>query len=402
MIRGMVDGSVPPYQMSAFAMAVYFQGMTPQETADLTVAMLNSGKRLPKVGDFPRVDKHSTGGLGDKVSLILAPLLACFEVHVPMLSGRGLGITGGTLDKLEAFEGFRCDLSESEISASLSKNRCVITGTTPDIAPADRILYGLRDVTGTVPSIPLITASILSKKLAESLDALVLDIKFGSGAFMKSKEAANMLADSLTATCQTLGLATTGLLSSMEQPLGEMVGNACEVNEALEVLRGEGPNDTRELTLRLASELLSAAGQFDSTADARPACQQALDDGRAYERLAAMVIQQGGKFSESLPLATSTIIECPSDGWLQSVDGEQLGNFVIQLGGGRKIAGDSIDPTVGVQVHCKIGHRLEAGQPLATIFADSLSESLAIQVRDTFHISPDPSPAIPLIFALGS
>jgi pyrimidine-nucleoside phosphorylase len=401
MIRGMVDGSVATYQMSAFAMAVFFQGMTPQETADLTIAMLRSGTQLPKLGSLPRVDKHSTGGLGDKVSLILAPLLACFEVHVPMLSGRGLGITGGTLDKLEAFEGFRCDLSESQISQCLLKNRCVITGTTPEIAPADRILYGLRDVTATVPSVPLITASILSKKLAESLDALVLDVKFGSGAFMKSAADAKQLANSLTSTCATLGLAATSLLSSMEQPLGEMVGNACEVNEALEVLRGQGPNDTRQLTLRLAADLLYAAALFESPAKAQVACQHALDGGQAYERFAAMVIQQGGKFTESLPLAPATIIESPASGWLHSVDGEQVGSLIIRLGGGRKVASETIDPTVGVQVHSKVGQRVEAGEPLATIFKDSLSETLASKIRNAFHVSPEPSPSIPLILPAG-
>ena len=249
LVQGVTDGSLPDYQISAWLMAALCRGLSTSETAVLTQAMLDSGRRLPRCSDRPRVDKHSTGGLGDKTSLILAPLLACFELDVPMLSGRGLGITGGTLDKLEAYEGFRCDLQVDEISRQLQRVGCVITGTTADVAPADRRLYALRDVTGTVPSVGLITGSIMSKKLAETLDALVIDVKWGSGAFMRSLDGARQLESSLLHTGQRMGVATATLLTDMNQPLGRMVGNACEVNESLEVLRGAGPADLVELTL---------------------------------------------------------------------------------------------------------------------------------------------------------
>ena len=275
MIDGMLDGSIPDYQLSAWAMAILCRGMNAAETATLTRCMLDSGNRLQRAGDQPRVDKHSTGGLGDKVSLILAPLLACHDVDVPMLSGRGLGITGGTLDKLESYAGYRCDLTERDIERQLSEIGCVITGTTPEITPADRQLYSLRDVTGTVPSIPLITSSILSKKLAENLDALVLDVKFGSGAFMASQQLATKLAMSLQATGSELNLKASAVLSDMNQPLGRMVGNACEANEAVEVLKGQGPADVRLLTLRLSAELLAATGQAN---DVNGAIQQPRED----------------------------------------------------------------------------------------------------------------------------
>ncbi|MCA9132511.1 MAG: thymidine phosphorylase, partial [Planctomycetales bacterium] len=252
MVRGLTDASIPNYQIAAWAMAIQCRGMTVAETAALTAAMLDSGERLRREGQRPRVDKHSTGGLGDKVSLILAPLLACFDVDVPMLSGRGLGITGGTLDKLEAFSGYRCDLSQPEINRQLESIGCVITGTTPEIAPADRELYRLRDVTATVPSIPLITSSIMSKKLAESLDALVLDVKVGSAAFMRTLPQARALARSLVATGKRMKVRTQAFISDMNQPLGCMVGNACEANEAIAVLRDEGPSEVRELTVSLA------------------------------------------------------------------------------------------------------------------------------------------------------
>ncbi|HQX54102.1 MAG TPA: thymidine phosphorylase, partial [Planctomycetaceae bacterium] len=253
-VQGFADGSIPDYQMAAMAMAIYLNGMTPRETATLTFAMLSSGTRLvwPKDGRS-RVDKHSTGGIGDKTSLILAPLLAECGLQIPMLSGRGLGATGGTLDKLEAIPGYRTDLALAEITQLTQSVGCVITGASAELAPADRKLYALRDVTATVPSIPLITASIMSKKLAESLDALVLDVKFGSGAFMKTREQATELAHSLVSTGQRMGVHTTALLTDMNQPLGRMCGNAVEVLESIDVLQGGGPDDVRQLTIELCA-----------------------------------------------------------------------------------------------------------------------------------------------------
>ncbi|MFN9915822.1 MAG: thymidine phosphorylase, partial [Pirellulaceae bacterium] len=241
--------------------AVYLRGMEPSEIVHLTEAMIATGDRLRPIAGTSRVDKHSTGGLGDKVSLILAPLLACAGLHVPMISGRGLGITGGTLDKLEAIPGFRTNLSDAEIERQLQSVGCVITGASQRLVPADKKLYALRDVTATVPSIPLITASILSKKAAESLNALILDVKFGSAAFMQSEAEARALADSLVNTGRQLGISTSALLTDMTQPLGRMVGNANEVHESLEILRGGGPEDARRLTLELSARLLVQAGQ---------------------------------------------------------------------------------------------------------------------------------------------
>lgn len=371
MIDGMLDGSVPDYQISAWAMAILCRGMSPAEVNALTECMLDSGKRLRRVSERPRVDKHSTGGLGDKVSLILAPLLACFELDVPMLSGRGLGITGGTLDKLEAYPGFRCDLTNDEIEAQLNQIGCVITGTTPEITPADRYLYGLRDVTGTVPSIALITASILSKKLAESLDALVLDVKVGSGAFMKTIEEARSLAGSLASTSESMGLSTRAVLSDMNQPLGAMVGNACEANESVETLRGEGPADVRQLTLRLAGELLVQTGRSSTLASAEDALADVLDQGTAFDKFVRMVEAQAGQFHERLPVAKAYSCTAKSGGWIAAIDGNLIGQAVIALGGGRRLMGEKIDPAVGIEMRCRVGDQVDQAQELATVFSRS-------------------------------
>jgi thymidine phosphorylase len=294
-IQGFATGTIPDYQMSAMAMAIYLNGMTPREIATLTSEMLRSGTQLawPKDG-IARVDKHSTGGIGDKTSLILAPLLAECGLQNPMLSGRGLGATGGTLDKLEAIPGFRTNLSLDEITRLTQSVGCVITGASAELAPADRKLYALRDVTATVPSIPLITGSIMSKKLAESLDALVLDVKFGSGAFMKTREQATLLAHSLVNTGERMGVRTTALLTDMNQPLGRMCGNAVEVLESIDVLKGGGPADVRRLTLELCADLLVSTGVEKTLQDAVKRCAGLLDDGSAFERYCRMVRAQGG------------------------------------------------------------------------------------------------------------
>ena len=372
MIAGMLGGTIPDYQISAWLMAVLCRGFTRRETTKLTQCMLASGAVLPRVSDRPRVDKHSTGGLGDKVSLILTPILAACGVEVPMLSGRGLGITGGTLDKLESYKGFRTNLTEAEIGDVLSEVGCVITGASPGIAPADKKLYALRDVTGTVPSVALITASILSKKLAESLDALVLDVKFGSGTFMKQLENARELAESLKTTAENAGLPTQVTLSSMEQPLGQMIGNACECNESVAVLKGEGPNDVRELSLHFAAALLTATGISASAREAKDLARNSIDSGRALETFQHMVAAQGGNFCDRLSLArTHPVIWQDAPGFVTAVNGELIGNAVISLGGGRQKVGQAIDHRVGIRLQARIGDELVPGSKVAEVFTDS-------------------------------
>ena len=369
-IGAYVRGEIGEEQMAAWAMAVYLNGMAPDETAALTEAMWHSGTTLEwPTGSGPYVDKHSTGGIGDKISLILAPLLACCDVRVPMLSGRGLGPTGGTLDKLESIPGFRTDLSLEELQQVVASCGCVITGTTPEIAPADRKLYALRDVTATVASIPLITASIMSKKLSEGLDALVLDVKFGSGAFMKTRDEAQALAESLVATGERVGVGCRAILSDMNQPLGRMVGNACEVDESLEVLEGGGPSDVRELTLELGAELLEAAQVAPSREAARVRLEAALDTGAAREKFSHMVAVQGGSLNAPRPRAPVTELEAPRSGVVRAIDAEALGYAVIALGGGRRRLGEPIDHSVGLEYLVRIGDRVEAGQPWIRMFA---------------------------------
>ncbi len=388
-----VDGNVADYQMSAMAMAICIRGMTTNETVTLTQSMLRSGASLRWDSALPlRVDKHSTGGLGDKTSLILAPLLACFDLPVPMISGRGLGITGGTLDKLESIPGFRTQLSLEEAQRQVSRCGCVITGATSDLAPADRKLYALRDVTGTVESIPLITASILSKKLAESLTHLVIDVKFGSAAFMKTLEDARRLADSLVHVATQMEVATTAVLSDMNQPLGRMVGNAIEVHESVDVLQGKGPPDVRRLVEVLAAELLVATGRAASRADAIQQIGTCLESGRAFERFETMVSEQGGQLPAVAP--------APSSEWLADRSGqlvglrcELLGQAVIEMGGGRKRLGDVIDPTVGLEMLVRLGDSVEAGQPVVRLFAPKhLRELAERRVRSALIFEAD-SPA---------
>lgn len=399
-VRGITDGSIPDYQISAWAMAVLCRGITPAETAALTAAMLGSGDKLPRCSDRPRVDKHSTGGLGDKTSLILAPLLACFDLDVPMLSGRGLGITGGTLDKLEAYPGYRCDLTTEEINRQLNQIGCVITGTTATVAPADRKLYALRDASATVPSLALITASIMSKKLAESLDALVLDVKWGSGAFMQTLDEAKQLEASLVTTGQRVDVATSSLLTDMNQPLGRMVGNACEVNESMEVLEGGGPADVVELTVELCVPLLIATGRAADASQARAKLSEAIRDGRALKVYQKMIEAQGGKFSERLPLAAPHDALAPRSGYVARFDGQNLGHCVVAMGGGRRQQMDAIDHRVGLEMLLKIGDRIEAGQPLIRFFYDAVGtqiDEVSRQILAAISIADAPPPPLSLI-----
>lgn len=414
-VGGFARGEIPDYQMAALAMAIYLRGMTVEETAALTGAMLASGQRLdrpeechrgrlrpPQRGGalqrVSRVDKHSTGGIGDKTSLILAPLLASCGLAVPMISGRGLGATGGTLDKLEAIPGFRTNLSLVEIDEIVERVGCVITGASEEIAPADKKLYALRDVTATVPSIPLITASIMSKKLAESLDALVLDVKFGSGAFMKSLDDARQLARSLVDTGRRMGVKTTALVTDMNQPLGRMAGNLVEVHEALAALEGRGPADLWQCTRELGAELLLLTDRAATRQSGRTILDTEIASGRAAAKFREMVAAQGGRLDQLPGIGPSYEIAAQGGGYVRTVDTEQLGVTIIELGGGRKVMTDPIDHAVGLEMLVKIGDRVEAGQPLVRVFA---SEEKAEQVRGmiatAISLSDEPAPPPALI-----
>ena len=369
-IDGFTRGEIPDYQMAALAMAIAIRGMDEAETTALTEAMLHSGDVLNwPAGGLAKVDKHSSGGVGDKVSLILAPLLACCGVQVPMISGRGLGATGGTIDKLESVPGYRTDLSLRELMDAIDRVGCVITGATPEIAPADRKLYALRDVTGTVPSVPLITASIMSKKLAESLDALVLDVKWGSGAFMKTQQQARELAHSLENTGRRMGVATAAQLHDMNQPLGRKIGNALEVEESLAALRGECPDDLLEVTLSLGCSALLLAGQAADPSTARDQLQGALQSGRALEKFEQMVRAQGGTLQQPLEIVPAKPLCADDSGTIARMDTEQIGYAVIDLGGGRRKQGEAIDHAVGLEMLVRIGDQVQRGQPIVMVHA---------------------------------
>jgi len=376
LISGFMDGTVADYQMSAFAMAVYFQGLDFDETVAMTLAMRDSGKVVDLDSiQIPKVDKHSTGGVGDKVSICLAPIAAACGVAVPMMSGRGLGHTGGTLDKLEAIPGFRVDLSIPEFRAQIRKLGCALIGQTDALAPADKRLYALRDVTGTVESIPLITSSILSKKLAEGIDALVLDVKVGRGAFMRTQSAARELARSLVRVGRLAGKRVSAVLTDMNSPIGYTVGNALETAEALEILHGGGPDDLRDLTYALVAEMLRMAGISRTETDAMRRIHQVVADGTALERMRRIVEAQGGDPAfvdepSELPLARHrSTIAAPIEGYITGIDPLELGHASMGLGAGRLRAEDSVDPGAGIRLHAQIGDRVSSGDQLATLYA---------------------------------
>jgi pyrimidine-nucleoside phosphorylase len=398
LIGGYMDGEVADYQMSAFTMAVCLRGMSAAETTSLTLHMLHSGTTLAWEDGPPTVDKHSSGGVGDKTSLVLAPLLACCGVRVPKISGRGLGPTGGTLDKLESIPGYRTDLSIKEIRLQTDSLGCVITGATDDLVPADRRLYALRDVTATVDCLPLIAASIMSKKLAEGLDALVLDVKFGSGAFMKSRAEGEALARAMVDIGNHLGVATTALLSDMNQPLGRMIGNAVEVDEALAVLAGEGPADVRELVLQLAGEVLLSAGVVGDHSDGRELAAAQLASSAAAEKFADMVGAQGGDLDRKRTIAPRNEVAAARDGVVTAIDAEQLGYAAIELGGGRRRKSDAIDHSVGLEMLVRIGDPVESGRPLLNVFAPpERARQMRSQVLAAVTISEESCEPPPLI-----
>lgn len=402
LIRGFCDSTVADYQMSALAMAICLRGMTARETATLTRAMLESGARLPReVSDTrgrPRVDKHSTGGLGDKVSLVLAPLLAACGVDVPMISGRGLGLSGGTLDKLESIPGFRTDLTVGESSRILESVGAFIASASESIAPADRRLYALRDVTGTVESTALITASILSKKLAANLDALVMDVKVGQGAFMKNISDAVQLAESLVNVGAGAGLPTSVLITDMDQPLGQAVGNAVEVNESVEVLCGQGPPEVRELTVQLAANVLLQTKVCDQRDHAITRLETVLDSGAAHETFEKMVHEQGGRWDHPLPMADEHVITAPSDGFIADIDCDLIGETVVAIGGGRRRVGDAVDHSVGIRVHGRVGDAVGKGQPILTLHCHGRQKTEYLgRLSKAIRLSADDRDANPLI-----
>lgn len=380
LVSGYADEKVPDYQMSAFAMAVFFQGMTPGETANFTRCMIDSGERMKWPGAKPSVDKHSTGGIGDKVSIPLAPLLACCGVEVPMISGRGLGATGGTLDKLESIKGYRCEISNDEFRSIVNWNGCSIASASSTLAPADKRLYALRDVTATVPSIPLITASILSKKVAEGIDALVLDVKWGSGAFMKTLPQARELAQSLVRVGNEMGVKTSAVITDMNQPLGIMIGNAVEVDESVDILMGKGPEDVTELTLELGSRLLVAAGVQTDNESARTQLEHRITTGEAMVKLEEMVKSHGGDLNQKRQIGYSHVVESNESGYLSRVNAERLGLAVIEMGGGRKQIGDQLDHSTGIEFLVRIGDKIEKGQPIANVFCDSKASQYAVEL----------------------
>jgi pyrimidine-nucleoside phosphorylase len=386
LVNAYTRGELPDYQVAAWLMSVVLRGMTREETAALTHTMLHSGEVLD-LSALPgrKVDKHSTGGVGDKTSLVLAPLVAAGGVYVPMISGRGLGHTGGTLDKLESIPGFRVNLSVPEFRRVLEVCGCSMIGQTEQIAPADRKLYALRDVTGTVESPYLICASIMSKKLAEGTDALVLDVKTGSGAFMKKWEDAVFLAELMVETGERMGKQMVALITNMDQPLGRMVGNALEVRESIEVLRGGGPQDLRELCLELAAWMFQLGGASKTVPEGRKLAEELIRSGKAFAKFVQMVELQGGDVSTihdptRLPRTRRRVdVLSPQTGYVAAIQCEQVGTACVILGGGRERKEDTVDPAVGIVVHKKIGDAVSAREPLATIHCHS--EELAAPAK---------------------
>ncbi|HYV36151.1 MAG TPA: thymidine phosphorylase, partial [Gemmataceae bacterium] len=405
-IHGVTTQTWPDYQISALLMAIVLNGMKAEETANLTRAMVYSGQKLD-LSDLPgvKVDKHSTGGVGDKLSLILAPLAAACGVTVPMMSGRGLGHTGGTLDKLESIPGFRVGLSLPEFRAALEKVGCALIGQTGEIAPADKILYALRDVTATVESIPLITASIMSKKIAEGIDALVLDVKCGRGAFMKNRTDARKLAESLVATGNANGVRTQALITAMESPLGRAVGNALEVIESLETLKGRGPSDVEALSVALAARMVLVGGRAKSLGEAETKVAEALRSGQGLEKFRQIIAHQGGHPEvvddySRLPIASKrALVRSDSSGYVGSLNAELLGRATMVLGAGRDRVEDAVDHSVGAILVKKVGDVVQEGEMLVELHynaAWALDAAMAL-AQQAFVVEEVPPPHYPQI-----
>ncbi|WP_188206071.1 pyrimidine-nucleoside phosphorylase [Alkalibacillus aidingensis] len=377
-IDGYTDGSIPEYQASALAMAIYFNGMTEDERATLTMAMVESGDTidLSPINGI-KVDKHSTGGVGDTTTLVLAPLVAAVGVPVAKMSGRGLGHTGGTIDKLEAVPGFHVEIDNDEFIRLVNENKISVIGQSGNLTPADKKLYGLRDVTATVNSIPLIASSIMSKKIAAGADAIVLDVKTGAGAFMKSEEESVELAKAMVSIGNNVGRNTMAVISDMSQPLGRAIGNALEVKEAIDTLRGEGPDDLTELSLTLASQMVVLGGKADTLDEARNMLQEVIENGKALETLKTFLSSQGGDASvvdqtERLPQAKYKIeLPAKQSGYVSDMVADELGNAAMQLGAGRQTKDSVIDLAVGLFLNKKVGDYVEEGESLLTIYSNN-------------------------------
>jgi pyrimidine-nucleoside phosphorylase/thymidine phosphorylase len=400
LVRAYTDGEIADYQVSAWLMAVILRGLTRSETSALTDAMLHSGDVL-NLSELPakKVDKHSTGGVGDKTSLVLAPLVAAGGLVVPMISGRGLGHTGGTLDKLEAIPGFSVNLTVPEFRRVLKECGCAMIGQTSEIAPADRKLYALRDVTATVESPYLICASIMSKKLAEGIDALVLDVKTGSGAFMKKEEDAVFLAELMVETGERMGKSVVALITNMDQPLGTHVGNSLEVIEVLEVLRGRGPGDLKELCIELAGWMFHLGGAAATVAQGKLEAERVIASGQALQKFRQMVSLQGGNIGSlddpgKLPRAKYfREVVSPRGGFIAAMNCEAIGTACVVLGGGREQKEDAVDSAVGIVLHRKTGDQVRAGEPLCTIHSNSEARTArAVNLLlDSFQIADAPA-----------
>ena len=399
LIENYTSGQIPDYQMAAFLMAVYFKGMKVEETAELTRCMLHSGVTvdLSSVPGF-KVDKHSTGGVGDKTSLILGPLVASLGIPVPMISGRGLGHTGGTLDKLESIPGFNINLSLIDFVEKVRAHQICFIGQTKEICPADKKMYALRDVTATVESLPLISASIMSKKLAEGVDGLVLDVKFGTGAFMKSKEDAKALAMSLISIAKTYNKKVVGLLTNMDQPLGRFAGNSLEVQECISILKGEKYfnangidlyEDTRELSLWLSAHMIYLSGAASSEKDAYEKCQKALSSGKAYKKFLEMCQAQGGNPDKIQTASEQKILTASSAGFISGFETENIGLGGILLRAGREKITDVLDLTSGIEFHVKIGDAVKVGDPIFTVYGNEKNrlEKAADWLKNQYTIS---------------
>jgi len=398
LIEGLTRGDVPDYQLAAWLMAVYLNGMTPGETADLTRAMVASGQHLDLslVGRFVG-DKHSTGGVGDKTTLVLAPLVVAAGVPIAKMSGRGLGYSGGTLDKLESIKGFRSELSTEQFIEGVRSVGLVVASQSPDLAPADGKLYALRDVTGTVESLPLIASSIMSKKIAAGANGVVLDVKVGSGAFMKNENDARALAVAMRDIGETVGLKVRAVLSGMEQPLGWAVGNTLEVEEAVETLLGQGPQDLLDVVYVIGANLLEMAGRVSSIDEGKSLLQATLESGAGLAKFGEFVANQGGDTAflndpSLLPHApVQWDLRAPQDGYLAAIDAETIGKASVVIGAGRRVKGEQIDHSVGFVLRTKLGDKVEHGQPLLTIHAATIgaAQEIAIDLLGGFRITSE-------------
>jgi len=376
-VKGYTAGDIPDYQASSLAMAIYFQDMTDEERANLTMAMVESGDQidLSEIEGI-KVDKHSTGGVGDTTTLVLAPLVAALDVPVAKMSGRGLGHTGGTIDKLEAVEGFHVEISEQEFIDLVNKDKVAVIGQTGNLTPADKKLYGLRDVTGTVNSIPLIASSIMSKKIAAGADAIVLDVKTGAGAFMKTIEDSELLAHAMVKIGNNVGRNTMAIISDMSQPLGRAIGNGLEVKEAIETLKGEGPEDLTELVLTLGSQMVVLAKKAETLDEAREKLLEVIHNGKALEKFKVFLENQGGDGSvvddvTKLPQAQNTFeVKAETSGYVSHIVADEIGVASMLLGAGRATKDDIIDLAVGLVLNKKVGDKVEAGESLVTIYAN--------------------------------